>query len=69
MKKAIIIIAIAVSILCMGCRSKEQKCMETARMQCLGESMQNKPVEFVGGLEVSCKQARFEACMMRVKTK
>ncbi len=68
MKQLLIILGITACILSMGCRSKKEKCMESARIQCLGESMQNKPVEYVGGLEVSCKQARFEACMTRVNT-
>ena len=62
-----IVLGIAACIASMGCRSKKEKCMESARVQCLGESLQNKPVEYKGGLEVSCKQARFEACMNRVK--
>jgi len=67
MKHLLIILAFVICIPSMGCHTKKEKCMESARIQCLGESLQNKPVEYKGGLEVSCKQARFESCLNRVK--
>jgi hypothetical protein len=68
MKNLLIILFLFACISATGCRSKKEKCMESAKVQCLGESLQNKPVEFKGGLEVSCKMARFDACMNLVKT-
>jgi hypothetical protein len=56
---------LALTALSGGCKSKEKRCKDQAKMDCFGEATQGKAKKSKDGKVYSCFDARYAACLGR----